>query len=426
MNQSAKDFIVQYASTELTASEYKRQLIHTRNIDMLCHRSDTLDLSAIRYLSVNNLVLSEDGNYFILLITDVSPLHTTEVDSSELYNRTYTYTLIQEIISKKFTGRCMFYGAEIDGRLVVILCFLHENSKWNATGLKKPLTDDCRQIISLCKEQFDIDTKIFLSSMIHGISPIAAEYHKLLDYDIYQQYLELVQVPSVVTVPDKFTVEPLTFSLLTFAKELTASISNFEDFKNCAAGIISRITNEPITSIVELKMHFTYFLAFLFQELRNAGIPVDKNYLLQQPSVLFAKSIVWHEIKDWFFLFLQDTASCYNSKCQSLRFQRISNVKNYIDEHFCDSDLSVAKISDTFCINQAFLSTAFKKQYKLSISSYIQAMRLSLAVKLLRTTNQTVNDIYQKTGFGSAETFYRAFKKEFGLSPSRVRRHHLT
>lgn len=360
-----------------------------------------------------------------MLISNVSPPSADEIDRARLYDRTLGYPLIQEIIYKKFTGQCMFYSAEIDGRLAVILCFLHENSKWNATGLKKPLTDDCRQIITLCKEQFDIDAKIFLSSMIHGINPISAEYHKLLNYDLYQHYLELAQAPAVITIPCSFPEEPLTVSLAAYAKELTASILNFEDFKSCADKIISKITEEPITSIEELKTHFINFLAFLFKELQNAGIPIDKNYLYPQPLSIFAESTLWRDITDWFLLFLQDTASRYNSKCQSLRFQRISNIKAYIDEHFCEPDLSVTKISDIFRMNQAFLSTAFKKQYELSISSYIQAMRLALANELLRTTNQTVNEIYQKTGFGSAETFYRAFKKEFGLSPSRARRYNL-
>ena len=421
MNQSAKDYISQYASAELTPLEYKNQLTHMRNMDMLCHSSNVIDLSTIRYFSVNNLVLSEDGNYYILLISDAGLKNTEVWDSSELYNRTFTYTLIQEIVRKKFTGQCMFYSAEIDGHLVVILCFIHENSKQNATGFTKSLENDCRQIVSSCKEQFDIDARIYLSSMIHGIQPMAIEYHKLLNYDIYLHYLESEQVPATIVIPYALPSEPLAFLMLSYAKELTASILNFEDYKTCAMGIISKIIDEPITSIEELKTHFISFLTFLSKELSNAGIPIDLDYLQQQPTTLFAKSIVWHDITDWFFLFLQDTVSRYNNKCHSLGFQRISNIKAYVDEHFCDSDLSVTKISDIFCMNQAFLSTAFKKQYKLSISSYIQTMRLSLAENLLRTTNQTVNKIYQKTGFGSAETFYRAFRKEFGVSPSHMR-----
>lgn len=421
MNQVAQDFINQYASTELTAWEYEKQMTNARNMDMLCHNSHYLDLSTIRYLSVKNLVLNEDGNYFVLIISDVSQFPKDSYDRQELYYRSFSYTLIQNIVQKAFSNHCMFYCAEIDGILAVLLCFLHDSIEEDNSGFLTSMENDCQNILTLCKEKFDIDVSIYISSFINGIRPIALEYEKLSNHKNYRHFSKLSHVSQVVAPQDNNNKSELTFFLLDYAKKLAIIILNFEDFNDYANAVLKKLTGNSIISTEELKTHFSNFLAFLFKELSNAGIPMDAKYLNQEIPLLFYTSVYWDEIVDWFFEFLKDTAARYNSKHQSISFQRLFNIKSHIDNNFHDVTLCVSQLADTFCMNQTFLSTIFKRQYKVSISSYIQTLRLRRAEELLKTTTLTINEIYQNTGFGSSETFYRSFRKEYGVSPNRIR-----
>ena len=54
---------------------------------------------------------------------------------------------------------------------------------------------------------------------------------------------------------------------------------------------------------------------------------------------------------------------------------------------------------------------------------YLTVWRLQAAKRILRETSKTIAQLAQEVGYGSDEAFSRAFKREFGLSPSRWRDH---
>jgi AraC-like DNA-binding protein len=52
---------------------------------------------------------------------------------------------------------------------------------------------------------------------------------------------------------------------------------------------------------------------------------------------------------------------------------------------------------------------------------YLTIWRLQTAKLSLRETRKTIAQLAHEVGYGSAEAFSRAFKREFGLSPARWR-----
>nr|WP_232463498.1 helix-turn-helix transcriptional regulator [Tumebacillus avium] len=55
-------------------------------------------------------------------------------------------------------------------------------------------------------------------------------------------------------------------------------------------------------------------------------------------------------------------------------------------------------------------------------ADYLRKRRLAKAAELLRTTDQRVLDIALASGFQSHETFARAFKRQFQLTPLKYRK----
>jgi AraC family cel operon transcriptional repressor len=72
--------------------------------------------------------------------------------------------------------------------------------------------------------------------------------------------------------------------------------------------------------------------------------------------------------------------------------------------------------------SQETLCRAMKRFAGVTPSEYVNALRLSIAARLLRSTDRRVLDIQLDCGFDSASHFNQRFKREFGLSPSRYRR----
>lgn len=93
------------------------------------------------------------------------------------------------------------------------------------------------------------------------------------------------------------------------------------------------------------------------------------------------------------------------------------SIKKYIDDHFSDSDLSLDQIGDVFSYNKKYLSTAFKKHFKIGIAEYINTVRINYACELMRQGYTGVTDIAAQCGYRDALYFSKVFKRKTGESP---------
>ena len=100
----------------------------------------------------------------------------------------------------------------------------------------------------------------------------------------------------------------------------------------------------------------------------------------------------------------------------------ISNVLHYIDTHITD-DLSLDKIESIFYISKYTISHKFKDIMKISYYQYVIQKRLSIGKQYL-LEGMPANTVYKVCGFSDYACFYRAFKKEYGFPPSKLKKIH--
>ncbi len=62
-------------------------------------------------------------------------------------------------------------------------------------------------------------------------------------------------------------------------------------------------------------------------------------------------------------------------------------------------------------------------QDHISFRDYLNSRRSALAQIMLQSTSQPVTDIAFDSGFNSLRSFYRAFRKEYGITPNDFRSH---
>jgi AraC-like DNA-binding protein len=97
--------------------------------------------------------------------------------------------------------------------------------------------------------------------------------------------------------------------------------------------------------------------------------------------------------------------------------QTVSQVKEIIDDELNDLNLSADSIADRFQLTSSYLNRLFKQHSSYSIAGYINHSRLNKAELLLRTSDISVKEIAEESGFASMGTFFRVFKKEYGRTP---------
>lgn len=91
-------------------------------------------------------------------------------------------------------------------------------------------------------------------------------------------------------------------------------------------------------------------------------------------------------------------------------------AKCYIQQNL-QSRLTLQDISDHLHYSRSTLTAAFRREFGITIVTYINKTRLKMGAKLLKDSALSVYDIAQECGFSSAEYFSNLFKKEYGCSP---------
>ena len=94
-------------------------------------------------------------------------------------------------------------------------------------------------------------------------------------------------------------------------------------------------------------------------------------------------------------------------------------LMEYIEEHV-EEDLSLEKIASEFFVSKYHIAHVFKDNTGLSIHQFITKKRLDLCRDAIQS-KMSITEAYQMFGFGDYSSFYRAFKKEYGISPKDFR-----
>jgi AraC-like DNA-binding protein len=105
----------------------------------------------------------------------------------------------------------------------------------------------------------------------------------------------------------------------------------------------------------------------------------------------------------------------------NLEPSRADRMISHIAEHFQDP-LSIEDVAAAGGMQPSYAMRLFRARFGMSIVSCINQMRVSLAQRLLVTTELTVLDILLEAGFGSVTQFYTLFKRYCGTPPQEYRR----
>lgn len=101
--------------------------------------------------------------------------------------------------------------------------------------------------------------------------------------------------------------------------------------------------------------------------------------------------------------------------------RKMTEVRAYLDEHFTEK-FSLDQLSEQFFISKYHLSREFKACYGITLNTYVIARRISLAKRLLRFSEYSMEEIARQCGFYDASYFNKQFQKSEGISASDFRR----
>ena len=95
----------------------------------------------------------------------------------------------------------------------------------------------------------------------------------------------------------------------------------------------------------------------------------------------------------------------------------VLQVKKYLDDNYADAELTLEKIGKELSYNKKYLSAAFKKEFRIGMTEYLNTIRIQHACTLMEQGFTSMKDIAQLCGYRDPLYFSRIFKKHMGISP---------
>jgi|GEM_PF-3875253 len=98
----------------------------------------------------------------------------------------------------------------------------------------------------------------------------------------------------------------------------------------------------------------------------------------------------------------------------------LTTAIDYIHSEY-RSEIRLENLAALANVSPYQLSQLFRTHLDTSPHKYLMKIRMDSAVKLLRSTSMSIDEIRLQTGHNSLQWFSTAFKNQFGLSPSKYR-----
>lgn len=100
--------------------------------------------------------------------------------------------------------------------------------------------------------------------------------------------------------------------------------------------------------------------------------------------------------------------------------KKLNQAKNILLDNI-DNPPSLSEISKQIGLNTFKLKKEFKEFFGVPVFKYLQNERLTLAHKLMRNQEMTVQEAAWHVGYDSLSSFSNAFDKKFGYRPSQIK-----
>lgn len=195
------------------------------------------------------------------------------------------------------------------------------------------------------------------------------------------------------------------------------------DTRQLSDNIVDQILSRCALSMESVHHHVQIFMLTFTNYLNNTGI-VNSDYIERKHinHRIMRQVETEAQLRARLAELLLELRKQYLTLSAVGKKNRILAVKDYVETHISDTNLSVAQISDQFQIFSSQLTKQFQQYFGITLYKYIQNHRLALAKQLMwQDPDRPLQEIAHDCGYVSLSTMYRAFKKIDGSTPGSFR-----
>lgn len=305
---------------------------------------------------------------------------------------------------------------EVDGRYEIfrdyenhIVVLMNFNSEEAMKNFKTYELEDLKQSL---KNQLGLESVLGIGPLCYHLSDVR------LAYSVVRKRMDGATAGSMIDCRKQGAVLEENLYSLPVVSKLNHALETlqYEEIESLVNEAIDRLSET--TEDLDLMGFFSGCLGVLMTNIINKGLSVEAVY-----GGTFAPDKELREApdrqtrKDLLLSYFKARIEFQQNKKGSKTAEVAAAAKEYIEQHYGDSALSIADISEELLVNQTYLRKMFKEEYHMTLSEFITQVRMHAARDLITTTDKKLSEVAELCGYTDNGYFSNCFKKFYGTSP---------
>lgn len=358
-------------------------------------------------------LFSEEKFAVCILKIDYYQTFAEEYESEDLdLLRFAVINISSEVVGRKYKNE----GIDLKEDLVALIVGLPANDENSLNNIAECIKESQKYI----NKYFNLSVSASISHISENAKSISSLYNEAFNNISYRIKFGYACVISPETIKENIVVDENTDKKI---KELELQL------EKCILSADLNKTAEVLKGIFDAISLLDY--EHLLISLINTASIINNSFyqlkaVLNQPIYFDFRNIcqcimekeTLSEIYDVMMERIKDILEIDSKKPVKTKNACIANAaKEIIHKNYQDSNLSLTMIAEILNISTRRLSKIFKGEMNVSISDYINDVRLEKAAELLSTTSMSVKKVVESLGIDNETYFYGLFKKKYGLTP---------
>ncbi|WP_054023561.1 helix-turn-helix transcriptional regulator [Bacillus sp. FJAT-28004] len=351
----------------------------------------------------------------VLLIDDFHEFESKTIDSEKRLFKFAIANIAKELVTKSL--RCEVVSMRND-HFVLLLNMQGEHPNDGSDNLSIIL----KELQQTLFQYYRISLTISIGDEVDQYQQISQQYGYVMENSSYR----MIFGKSSIITPDlvQRNRENISFQFPTdVEKKITEAIKSGQekDYKDQLEILFLQFRELHYNNMMYSVLHLLALINNAVREMNSRTVrQVNLDFKWQFQYLLKSETL-----EPIFTLFLETYQEIQKQRSQDVKVQSnqilIDTIKEMIEEQYEDINLSLQSISAAMKLSSAHVSKQFRQYELISISEYINDVRLRKALLLLETSDYSINRIMETVGYNNESYFFKLFKKKFGTTPKEYR-----
>lgn len=320
-----------------------------------------------------------------------------------------------EIAAQAYPGEAIDMG---DNNLLLLL------NIGEALEGEPPLYDMLESMQAAIQKHLQLSVSLVISPVSETVNGMDALYKQVIEASFHRLFRGkacIIHAEEIMRLKSKEYEFPIHKE-----KQLIDCImtGKTEEAKSLYKEIIDESSEYPFTVFQLALSHLTMSISNAINLIqRNNGLIIESDFDTAVISLHAAETI--DEVNGLFYDLFDEIHRVMKEKRSSRHEDLIARINEWIEQEYSNYNLGLHFIADELGMSPVYISRLYKQFTLKSLTDVITEVRINKAKQLLISTDYSIAEIAERTGFTNTSYFYRIFKRENGVTPNDFRRSRL-